>query len=649
MTEARQPLQDESVTVFLTPNFVVKQADGVIVLIEHLQLADDFVAFVDRMHACGERFAGMNFELVQKLLYDADALAFFKSSSKELRIASDIVPFPELRKKLYRAVKVLENGKRVEYLFEPVTMEVTHQEPVYGEPDDTGLTPIIDYVDKTEDVPATLNFDEFFAAIWLKGVKFGLDELAIREAIGGATSMRRTIARQLDPTAGRDAEIKEASPDLHRDNSPKILANGKADLSQFKNRFPQMAKGARLLKKLPRVLGRQGRTVGGDLIEPALPKDLDLYALTSVGTKVEVCEDGEYIVATLDGFLTLDPKSNQVSVTEKIENKGGISVKTTGDLVLNVDEFVEHGEVQEGRVVKGRNMTFLSDVFGRVISEGGNIHLKKNLSGGVADTLSGDIELASHVSRSLVRSGDGEVMANFCESSTLIGKCVRVEHAVSCEIVADEIEAGILEGCMVVAKKIHIHTSDEHRGNENLVTLLIPDLSRFDQLISKLQNDIAEARSQIGDKTQQLDLLKSDSEFAKFLVLAERIKSGTIKITPDQAVNWRKLVEKHAQPFAQSAKLLPALEVLETTVKQAEDELKVAVHERIVATEGVSCVIDHIVGQTSVRTMCSVSGVAGLAAMQPAQIRETLLRMDAGKMRIFSENSGTINWQFDAS
>ncbi|PIX04194.1 MAG: hypothetical protein COZ77_07825, partial [Gallionellales bacterium CG_4_8_14_3_um_filter_54_18] len=77
--------------------------------------------------------------------------------------------------------------------------------------------------------------------------------------------------------------------------------------------------------------------------------------------------------------------------------------------------------------------------------------------------------------------------------------------------------------------------------------------------------------------------------------------------------------------------------------------LKVAVHERIVATEGVSCVIDHIVGQTSVRTMCSVSGVAGLAAMQPAQIRETLLRMDAGKMRIFSENSGTINWQFDAS
>ncbi len=649
MTEANQPLQDELVTGFLTPNFVVKRAEGLIVLTERLQLAEDFLVFVDRMYSCGERFAGMDFELVQKLLYDAEALAFFKNSSRELRIASAIVPFPELRKKLYRAVKMLENGKRVEYLFEPVTIEVTHQVAVYGEPDETGRAPIVDYVDQIEEVPAALNFDEFCAAMWLKNVKFGLDELAIREAIGGATSMRRTIARQLDPTAGRDADIKEVSPDLHRDNSPKILANGKADLGQFKNRFPQMAKGARLLKKIPRVLGKQGRTVGGDLIEPALPKDMDLYALTSVGTKVEVCEDGEYIVATQDGFLTLDPHSNQVSVTEKIENKGGISVKTTGDLVLNVDEFVEHGEVQEGRVVKGHNMTFMSDVFGRVISERGNIHLQKNLSGGVADTLSGDIELASHVSRSLVRSGDGEVVAQFCESSTLIGKRVRVKHAVSCEIIADEIEAGTLEGCMVVAKKIHILTSDEHRGKENLVTLLIPDLSRFDQLISKLQNDIADAQSQISDKTQQLDILKSDSEFAKFLVLAERIKSGTIKVTPDQAINWRKLVEKHAKPFAQSSKLMPALAVLETTVKNAEDALIVAEYERVVATEGVSCVIDHVVGQTSVRTMCSVGGAAGLSAMQPAQIRETLLRMDGGKTSLFSENSGTINWRFAAS
>ena len=74
-------------------------------------------------------------------------------------------------------------------------------------------------------------------------------------------------------------------------------------------------------------------------------------------------------------------------MTEKLENKAGISVKTTGDLVLSVDEFIEHGEVQEGREVRGRNMVFRSDVFGRVISEGGNIELKKNLSGGIAETV----------------------------------------------------------------------------------------------------------------------------------------------------------------------------------------------------------------------------------------------------------------------
>ena len=47
--------------------------------------------------------------------------------------------------------------------------------------------------------------------------------------------------------------------------------------------------------------------------------------------------------------------------------------------MLTVDEFIEHGEVQEGREVHGRNMMFKSDVFGRVLSDGENIQLKKQL------------------------------------------------------------------------------------------------------------------------------------------------------------------------------------------------------------------------------------------------------------------------------
>lgn len=649
MTDDKQSNDDVPEAGFLFPDFIVKRDDGVFVLTELLQLPNDFVSFIDNLYNAGERFAEADFELLQKLLYDPEAFDFIRQSLKEVRIAANIVHFTEIRSKLYRPFKILDAGKRIEYLFEPVTIEVSHQEPVYGEPDEQGVATIVEYVEKIDDVPTRLDFDEFCAAMWLKEVRFGLDETAIRESILDGMGVRRTVARQLDPTVGRDAEIKETSPDLHRDNSPKILASGMADLGQFKNRFPQMAKGTSLLKKIPRVLGKQGRTVAGVPIEPKLPKDLDLFKLTSDGTKVEVKDGVEHIVATMNGFLTLDPKSNKISVSEIIENKGGISVKTTGDLVLSVDQFIEHGEVQEGRVVKGHSMTFMSDVYGRVISEGGNLHFKKHLTGGVAETLSGDIELSGNVSRSLARSGDGDVVVKFSESSTLIGRTVRVAHAVNCEIVADEIEAGVLEGCTIVAKKIHIVTSDERRGNENLVTLLLPDLTEADQLVSKLQNDIAVVHVSIADKTRQLDMLKTDAAFAKFLVLAERVKSGAVKITSEQAVNWRKLIDTHAKPYAQATKILNELAALNAIIHLTEEALVVAQHDRVLACEGLGCVIDHVKGQTSVHTMRSREGVKGMAAMQPSQIRETLLCMDVGKDNLFSDDTGKFEWQYSAS
>ena len=648
MTDEKQSTDGVPQAGFLTPVFIVKRHDGIFVLTDLLQFPDDFVSFVDRLYNTGERFAEADFELLQKLSYDQDAFDFIKQSIKEVRIAANIVHFTEIRSKLYRPFKILDGGKRVEYLFEPVTLEVSRQEPVYGEPDDQGVAAIVEYVDKIVDVPATLDYDEFCAAMWLKGVRFGLDEAAIRESILDGVAVRRTVARQLDPTVGRDAEIMETSPDLHRDNSPRILANGMADLGQFKNRFPQMTMGTSLLKKIPRVLGKQGRTIAGVPIEPKLPKDLDLFKLTSAGTKIEVVDGAEHIVATMNGFLTLDPKSNKISVSEIIENKGGISVKTTGDLVLSVDQFIEHGEVQEGRVVKGRSMTFMSDVYGRVISEGGNLHFKKHLTGGVAETLSGDIELSGHVSRSLARSGDGNVVVKFSESSTLIGRLVRVEHAVNCEIVADEIEAVVLEGCTIVAKKIHIVTSDERRGNENLVSLMIPDMAESDNLISKLQNDIAVANASLSDKSRQLDMLKADADFAKFLVLAERVKSGAVKITSEQAVNWRKLIDKHAKPYAHANGLITELAALNAVIHLAEESLVVAQHDRVLACEGVGCVIDHVKGQTRVQTMRSHEGIKGMAAMQPSQIRETLMCMDAGKDNIFSDDTGKFEWQYSA-
>ena len=546
-------------TELMLPGFISIRPEGVIVDLRALTLVSGgFGLFVDRLFTGEMRFTGLDYGAFLKLLYDADWLAATQGKCAEAKIATNFVRFPQQRQALYRAVKLLEGGNRAEYVFEPVSIEETYEEPVYGEPGEDGAPVITGYASKTRLVPAKLDFDEFVAALWLKEVKYGIDAEVVRQAIATGASGRMTVAHHLEPTAGRDAGIQEVFAGLHRDNSPKILRDGKADLRAFKNRFPQVTKGKRLLRKIPRVLGKPGYKVTGEIIEPKIPKDVDLFELAAAGTSVEQASDGEFIVSSMDGFIVRDEHTDRISVTEKIETTEGISAKTTGDLDLGVDEFVEHGDVREGCTVKGKHMTFLADVFGNVISQGGNIFIAGNASGGRVESHGGNITLGKRSSRAVMRARDGEMTLQNCELSTIIGKIVRIEHAVNCEIVANEVIADNVEGCIIAAEKIKIVSAGERSGRETLVTVLIPDLSGFDQRIAALQKEIAGAQEGKKAKQAEIEAQKSEPEFAKYLALYEKIKSGAIKLTAEQAGNWRKLAEKHAKA-ARSNSQAPSL------------------------------------------------------------------------------------------
>lgn len=630
----------------LIPGFVSMRPEGIFIDLPALQTAGGFELFVNRLFTGEAQFSGLDYAVFLRLLYDADWLAAMQGKCKEVKLAAEIVRFLPERRALYRAVKTLEGGKRAEYVFEPVGIEVSSEEPIYGEPDENGVASIVRYEHKTELQPAKLDFDEFVAEMWMKGVKFGIDAKAVQQAIASSTPSRVTIARHLDPTEGSDAEITEISSHLHRDNSPRILANGQADLRIFQNRFPQMVKGERMLKKIPRKLGKQGCRVTGEFIEPRMPKDLDLYALASFGTCVEQGSDGEYIVAAQDGFLILDTRSNKVSITEKIETKEGVSVKTTGDLTLGVDEFIEHGEVQEGRVVKGKHMTFLSNVFGSVISHGGNIRINGNLSGGRAESVGGNITLGGRASRAVILAHDGEVTAKFCENSTIIGKIVRVEYAVNCEIVGDEVFAGKVEGCLVAAEKIKIISSDERRGRETLVTALIPDFSGIDQCVANLKKEIVDAQASIETKMREIERIKSDQDVAKYLALAESIKSGATRLAEEQIGVWQKLVEKNAKVDNQIVTLEEQICELDKSIKASGEELSCVMHDRDGMGESISCVIDKVAGQTTGQAMIAANGVDFFRGMSGSDIRISLQKADSYKSRFFSDDEGAINWTF---
>jgi len=636
---------DDLQETLVIPGCVSSRSDGVFINLSKLPSADGFEIFINRMFTGESRFSGLDYDALLKLLYDADWLTSMLSKCVEVKLAAEIVRFSPQRRALYRPVKILEGGKRAEYVFEPISIEVAYKEPQYGEPGEDGIAPVIGELSKTRQETAKLDFDEFVADMWAKGVKYGLDAEAVRKVIADGTTTRMTIANCLEPTKGQDAEIQEVCPDLHRDNSPRIRLNGKADLRAFRNRFPQITKGGRLLKKIPRVLGKPGYKVTGEIIEPTIPKDLDFPALASLGTAVVQEKDGEYIVATMDGFLTIDTKSNQISVAEKIETDAGISMKTTGDLVLGVDEFVEHGEVQEGRVVEGKHMTFKSDVYGDLISLGGNIRVEGSLSGGRAESLGGNIAL-ERASRAVIHAHEGEITAKYCENCTIIGKTIRVEHAVNCEIVADEIYADNIEGCMIAAISIKLISSGESRKRETLITMLIPDLSEFDQCIANLQKKIADCQTSIATKMREMGTVKSEPEFAKYLALAERIKSGAIKLTQEQVGNWQKLMAKHAKTTHQVDRLHDQINAVERQLRESEEELAYVTHDRDATGAGIACVIDKVVGLTTGQTMKSVNGVEIFSGMTGNDIRMMLQKVDSHKTRVFVGDDGSINWQY---
>ena len=629
------------------PEYLRRQPGGLFVDLSLFPIGGGFAEFLDRLFGAGARFQGLDYSLLMDLLYNYDAILAAYGTNGIAKLAVDIVDFPPRRKGLYKAVKVDAERKHAEYLFEPVQIGVEVEVPVYGKPGADGVAPVIGSVRKTELQPTKLDLDEFIADMWLKGVRFGIDVGGVARAITHNDAVRMEIARQLDATEGSDAEIEEASNALRRDNSPKRLANGKADLRRFQNRFPQIAMGARLLRKKKRVLGKPGFKVSGTVIEPPLPADFDMLSLAGEGTRVENQGTNEFIVASRDGFLALDVATNHIAVTEKIENKGGISAKTTGDLSLAGDDFIEHGEVQEGRVVEGKNMTFHSDVYGEVVSQGGLILLERNLSNGRAINRGGDVTSNGRMLNSVVEAWDGVVTVKYAEGCLIMGRSVVGERAVNCEIVGENVQVGSAEGCGIAGKIIRIGSSSERRDKQTIVSMLVPGLTQIDAQINQVRRAIIECRQVIAAKEQELAQIRAGEEVAKYLALEASIRQGSVKLTAVQQENWQKMTAKFVGPLRAMDRLCKEQQEQLERIATLEQEQEFLMAERERSGADIHCEITDVAGDTRVRTMVSFNGVAGLQQIAAGDLRIKLREQGFQLEQVFMDSEGSLEWKYE--
>jgi len=617
----------------LIPAWVERRDDGLYVDGQTALHEGGFPTFIERVFASGARFVALDYPLFLKLLY---AMGDLPASPQ--RLAADIVPFPPPRRALYRGLKIAPDKSIAEYLFEPVDIEI--EETVLTQ---TGVREV-----RTRTAPTHLDFDEFVAALWEKSVRFGIDEPVVRAAIASRQPPQRMpVAKMLPPVPGQDASIEEETTHLHRDNAPKILPDGRMDLRQLKNRFPQISGGARLLKKIPRVPGKPGRNVVGGLLEPAKPKDFDFAALAGPGTHVVSGVDGEYIVSAIDGFISIDNRTNQISVTEKMIGREGVSMRTTGDVALVGDEFEEHGEVQEKRVVEGKHMSFFADVYGRIVSRGGRVTLKAAIAGGQAISPGGSILVTGRASSSTLEARGGEVKAEFAESCLVVANRVEIAHAVNCDILGEEVIVGVSEGCAIAGKHVRVGQSGVRKEIETIIAVLVPDMSRHELDAGALEEERKKLEQGIAELGARQACMEEEPEFKQFLALAITIAKGGARLSPAHEANWREAQIRFAAPMRTWQGLQQSRAALQKKLGELCADIEAMNEKKSHAGDGIGCSIEHIVGDTLVRRLAFQPEQTITGGTQAGELACRLREFGISGDRLFWGERGAFAWRHD--
>lgn len=607
------------------PNGVSLRHDGV-----YLDVAlppSQLTASVSQIFATGACLAAIDYPVFTRALFQVGPpLPPGTPGDTCVRVAAAIHKIDPRRQPLYRGLKV---GRGLaEYVFEPLFFE-EQQLP------DGSVIP---------ETPVKLDFDEFVADMWVKGVRYGIDEQAVRNGINAAKGDRITVARRLEPEPSVDAHVVEVSQDLHRSDAPRTRADGRVDLNSFQNRFPQIRKGMRLLRKVPGVQGERGLEVTGTVLLSAPPADLDLRRWIGEGTSVERGQDGEFLIADKDGFLDVDAKAGTISVRDKIVSRDGVSGRTTGSLEL-AGAFEEFGDVQELRDVNGSDITIHGNVFGNIHSSGGAILLGGNIVGGNALNAKGDIKVKGVASGATLHTKDGDiVLKGRAENCVIIGTSVTIEEASNCDIIADAVRIVLAEGCAVAARSIDIDSAGPRRQTEMLALVHLPDTSALDAQLAELEGKAGALESYRVQFQREAEQITSVPQVRAYMNLTARLRKGEATLTPEQAPQLKKMAALVEPQLKQVGQLLQKMKAAESQVAVRRAQLAELRRQKDDLVAQAHCTIRMVCGDVTVRSLALGPGVPSAATLAPRDVRAYLRGPLPGAAPVFADSTGSLDW-----
>ena len=583
------------------------------------------MAALDRVYRSGAYCAGLDYAALQRALYGGGpAWSAASGQPRLLRFAAGILPFSPLRQSLYKAVRLDDSGELAEYFFEPVYLDG---------PAEAGVAGLM--ADALPRRFSSLDFDEFVAALWLRGIRYGIDARAVRAALAANRTERTVVARALAPLAGRDATIIALAP-LLQDQAE----GGPRDGGR---RYREVRADTALLKKTAAVPGRGGYTLAGALRPPQAPLDLDLATRAGAGTIVVQRRDGEFLVARQAGALQLGA-DGIVAVVATIVSHDGVSVRTTGDLRLT-RAFVEYGEVQEQRSVDGADLTIHGDVYGKITSRGGSIVLHSNLVGGSASNADGPIQVDGMASGATVLTRRGEVLLARAENCTIAGSRVRIGHASHCLIVADDVLIDTAEGCSIAAQRLTLGSAGPRKQREMQLFVLVPDMAEFDTRIATLSAKAGAYARGAHRLQEQIDGLTATPELNTYLTLASRRRKGELVLTAEQEPQFQKMAVAAGPALKTVARLRVEAAALQVQQEQAlQDAISVG-HDKLAAAGQSHIAVAAFSGETLVYRQVLAPGAVLPATAK--DIKAALREAAVTAIVIGTDSAGPFDWTFE--
>ena len=418
------------------------------------------------------------------------------------------------------------------------------------------------------------------------GITFGFQEENVTKCLEeGTFNIPILAAEGRPPVNGQNAKI-EYLVNVNKKVIPKYIGEDQSidykDLSIVEN----VVEGQKLARKVPATDGEIGRTVLGVKIETKAGKDIDIKEV--LGDNVEMSDDGEYILSTINGQVVLRGKS--LNVEPVFEVSGDVGPET-GNINF-IGSVLVKGSVNDNYSIKAEGNIDVHGTVGKCDLEAkGDIMVKLGIQGN---------------ENSVVKAG-GDVIAKFIQFSNVqAGNNVVVTEAIlnsnidsDNRIILIGKRASASGGRLRALREVNGKVLGSQAGTRTLIETGISPAKRrtiddLDKEKEELDNSIEETERNIKSLEQAAKLKKLDDEKKEQLQsYKEQLEQASSRreevVLEREALTQTIEVEKVESTISAGKEMLPGVQLTigsaEFTIRQSYKSITFFEENGMIQTE----------------------------------------------------------------